>query len=176
MASSPDRHFSSDMSGRCGGSEAEGRLEVVTMMSWSLLETRATTRALLIALTRTSSTSYAIIHKQRFCLLFSEIFNSPFVIMAFKRKRSDAAFSSPAGPMTTSFAQFNDCHSTMPLFFPQSKPGDTTRLETSRNWKIGTEEESSHLNSRTRKRYRDNRPDEAQVHGTFLLTGDMAGQ
>ena len=26
----------------------------------------------------------------------------------------------------------------------------------------------SHLNSRTRKRFRDNRPDESKIHGTYL--------
>lgn len=88
--------------------------------------------------------------------------------VALKRKRSSAAFSSPADMMTGSFPQWNDGSSRLPLFFPQSKPLDPTRSEPSREWKLQAETESPHLNSRTRKRYRDNRPNEEQVHGMCL--------
>lgn len=88
--------------------------------------------------------------------------------VALKRKRSSAAFSSPGDMMTSSFPQWNDGSSRLPLFFPQSKPLDPMRSEPSRDWKVQAETESPHLNSRTRKRYRDNRPNEEQVHGMCL--------
>ncbi|KAF1355515.1 hypothetical protein BDV97DRAFT_288731 [Delphinella strobiligena] len=72
--------------------------------------------------------------------------------------------------MTSSFSQWNDNSTRLPLFFPQSKPHDPSRSEPYRDWKLQVETESPHLNSRTRKRYRDNRPDEEQVHGMSIAS------
>lgn len=103
--------------------------------------------------------------------------------------------SSPANsdPTTTNTFQFqHQYHDRLPLFFPQSKPLDAARLQNchwtdqkvtfpaaaqsatveaqhGRDGAGGAEgdmgEESRHLNSRTRKRHRDDRPDEAEVYG-----------
>lgn len=90
--------------------------------------------------------------------------------MAMKRKRSCAAFSSSADNIAPSFCQWSDSPLRLPLYFPQSKLIDVSRVDISRDWKIQHEIESPHLNSRTRKRYRDNRPDEEQIYGmSFYL-------
>lgn len=52
----------------------------------------------------------------------------------------------------------------MPAYFGQSKPVEWTRPDEMIPWKNDFEAEPKHLNSRTRKRYRDNRPDEEQIH------------
>lgn len=89
--------------------------------------------------------------------------STPLLIysMAFKRKRSDSE-TSPSSSSTATFpsrdASWSPCpdismlddaaFSAQPIHRPEIVP--------------------SHLNSRTRKRFRDNRPDESKIHGTYL--------
>lgn len=92
--------------------------------------------------------------------------------MALKRKRSTVSFT-PLADSSNPFAanQWNDNAPRMPFFFTQSKPIEPMRPENSWAWKENTETEPKHLNSRTHKRYRDNRPDESIVHGRFRRPG-----
>ena len=85
----------------------------------------------------------------------------PIYSMAFKRKRSDYEIS-PSSSSTATFpsrdASLSPCpdismlddaaFSAQPIHRPEIVP--------------------SNINSRTRKRFRDNRPDESKIHGTYL--------
>ena len=88
----------------------------------------------------------------------------PFVrkIMALKRKRSDSEIS----PTSSSTATF-------PSRDPSSSPcTDISMLDDAPFAEqpiYRPEIVPSHLNSRTRKRFRDNRPNESKIHGTHLL-------
>lgn len=91
----------------------------------------------------------------------------PNMNMVLKRKRSSLAFS-PSDHHTPGASQsWPDNTSQIPLFFPQSKP-DTSRAGS--GWKPYQDPESPHLNSRTQKRHRDNRPDEWQIHSKHSST------
>jgi hypothetical protein len=81
--------------------------------------------------------------------------------MLLKRKRSANILSSPNTNTTT-----NSDSSSVQAFYPHSKPTGTTSPFESPNKSISFDcETPSHLNIRTRKRYRDNRPEASAVHG-----------
>nr|POE77518.1 hypothetical protein CFP56_09165 [Quercus suber] len=83
--------------------------------------------------------------------------------MAFKRKRSSAAFS------TTAISHIDVNMASVPFFYPAQKHLEPTYQKPT--WSFPTYEEySTHnsLNSRTRKRHRDDRPDEQAVYGGWL--------
>lgn len=98
--------------------------------------------------------------------------------MAFKRKRSDddspLSVSSYSGAVSTPEAQ-------SPTPFPQSFYGsmdvdvDTTR---SNGWDFASASrvKSSDWGNRTRKRFRDNRPDERSIHGMHPLMLPQIGR
>lgn len=92
--------------------------------------------------------------------------------MALKRKRSSPTFSSPYSDSTT-VSDFSSPNS-LPFFYAQTKP--TEPLYHKPTWSFPTYESddghdrhvsSPHLNSRTRKRHRDGRPDEKAIYGAF---------
>ena len=82
--------------------------------------------------------------------------------MTFKRKRSDSGTS----PSTSSTATF-------PSRDPSSSPCPDISMLDDASFSAQPihrpEILPSHLNSRTRKRFRDNRPNESEIHGTYLL-------
>lgn len=82
--------------------------------------------------------------------------------MLHKRKRSANILSSPSSDSCSSSTN------TVQSFYPHTKPIPSSPFHNSSN--IGKElslepETPSHLNIRTRKRHRDNRPDASSVHG-----------
>ena len=92
--------------------------------------------------------------------------------MALKRKRSTPNFSSPFSDNTSSDSGRSS--SPLPFFYAQSKPIEP--LYQKATWSFPTYSSSDNyehdhrptrhlLNSRTRKRHRDNRPDELSIHG-----------
>jgi hypothetical protein len=81
--------------------------------------------------------------------------------MALKRKRSSQAFSSPSSDAS----EATTLSSPMPLFYQQSKPVEPLFHKPTWSFPTYDDHTSQHLNSRTRKRYRDNRPDEQSVYG-----------
>ncbi len=89
--------------------------------------------------------------------------------MALKRKRSSISFSSPA----TVFSTSTDFPFTaIPSYYPQQKP--TPAFYEKQTWAFPTYDDgpsAQHLNSRTRKRHRDDRPDEQKVHGASCWLG-----
>ncbi|KAK0281632.1 hypothetical protein LTR91_003857 [Friedmanniomyces endolithicus] len=89
--------------------------------------------------------------------------------MALKRKRSSISFSS----LATVFSTSTDFPSTaIPSYYPQQKP--TPAFYEKQTWAFPTYDDgpsAQHLNSRTRKRHRDDRPDEQQVHGVSCWLG-----
>lgn len=88
--------------------------------------------------------------------------------MALKRKRSSPGFSSPSSLSSDSTTQ----SSPLPSFYHQSKP--IAPFYQKPTWSFPTYDDtlsSQHLNSRTRKRHRDNRPDEEQIHGVSCWIG-----
>lgn len=79
--------------------------------------------------------------------------------MLLKRKRSANMLSSPT---TTSF----DSSSSVQAFYPHSKPaGTTSPFDPPSKFLSFHCDTPSHLNIRTRKRHRDNRPEASAVHG-----------
>ncbi|KAK1073733.1 hypothetical protein LTR12_012130 [Friedmanniomyces endolithicus] len=86
--------------------------------------------------------------------------------MALKRKRSSISFSSPA----TVFSTSTDSPSTaIPSYYQQQKP--TPALYEKQTWAFPTYDDgpsAQHLNSRTRKRHRNDRPDEQKVHASTI--------
>ncbi|KAK0323022.1 hypothetical protein LTR82_005952 [Friedmanniomyces endolithicus] len=86
--------------------------------------------------------------------------------MALKRKRSSISFSS----LATVFSTSTDFPSTaIPSYYPQQKP--TPAFYEKQTWAFPTYDDgpsAQHLNSRTRKRHRDDRPDEQQVHASTI--------
>lgn len=88
--------------------------------------------------------------------------------MALKRKRSSPGFSSPSSVGSETTIQ----SSPLPSFYHQSKP--IAPFYQKPSWSFPTYDDSpssQHLNSRTRKRHRDNRPDEQQIHGVSCWIG-----
>lgn len=92
--------------------------------------------------------------------------------MALKRKRSSQTFSSPFSD--TSVAS-TDSSGVIPFFYHQSKPIAAEPLHQKLTWSFPTYDEdhlsAQHLNSRTRKRHRDDRPDEQTVYGVSCWLG-----
>lgn len=86
--------------------------------------------------------------------------------MALKRKRSSPALSSP-----TSDSDATTQSSPLPCFYQHSKPVDPLMYKPT--WFLLPQRDDSqrHLNSRTRKRHRDNRPDEQQIYGMSRCLG-----
>jgi hypothetical protein len=79
--------------------------------------------------------------------------------MLLKRKRSANILSSPN---TTTASD----SSSVQAFYPHSKPAGTTSPFEQPNKPLSFDYETpSHLNVRTRKRHRDNRPEASAVHG-----------
>jgi len=92
-------------------------------------------------------------------------------IMVLKRKRSTTTLSTFETP---SHSQWQDTTAVlkMPLIFPQTKPIEPfyqTLICLNPQSPLGDQSESPHLNSRTRKRHRDDRPDEQQIHGEWTV-------
>ncbi|KAF2486678.1 hypothetical protein BDY17DRAFT_291926 [Neohortaea acidophila] len=92
--------------------------------------------------------------------------------MALKRKRSSATLSSPFSD-TTTISSDASSPGGLPFFYTQSKP--TEPLYQKPTWSFPTYDSDSsysapsrHLNSRTRKRHRDDRPDEESVFASTL--------
>ena len=90
--------------------------------------------------------------------------------MALKRKRSSPGFSSPSSD-TTSTASADSNTGSLPFFYAQSKPIDTLYHKTT--WSFPTYDDGAEqyrsmadMNSRTRKRHRDDRPEEEVVYCT----------
>ncbi|TKA79119.1 hypothetical protein B0A55_02427 [Friedmanniomyces simplex] len=90
--------------------------------------------------------------------------------MALKRKRSSISFSSPATIYSTTTTTIDSPSTTaIPYYYQQHKP--TPALHEKPTWAFPTYDHSpsaQHLNSRTHKRHRDNRPDEQQVHASTI--------
>ncbi|KAK4547210.1 hypothetical protein LTR36_001431 [Oleoguttula mirabilis] len=99
--------------------------------------------------------------------------------MALKRKRSAPSFSSPAfsdasTATSTTTTNTNTDTAAIPFFYPQSKPVEPThQKQPTWSWPTYDDDTSSaqHLNSRTRKRHRDDRPDEQAVYGVSCWIG-----
>ncbi|KAK3117657.1 hypothetical protein LTR53_000785 [Teratosphaeriaceae sp. CCFEE 6253] len=90
--------------------------------------------------------------------------------MALKRKRSSFSFSSPAPAYTSTTADTSS--PAIPYYYPPHKPAPP--MEEKPTWSFPTFDDSpasQHLNSRTRKRHRDDRPDEQQVYGGSCWIG-----
>jgi len=85
--------------------------------------------------------------------------------MTLKRKRSSPSFSSPSALSDTTTT--TGTASPLPFFYQQSKPIEPTYGKPTWAWPTYDDEPSAqHLSSRTRKRHRDDRPDEQSVYGT----------
>lgn len=89
--------------------------------------------------------------------------------MALKRKRSSPGFSSPASDASLASTDTNS--GSLPFFYAQSKPIDS--LYHKPMWSFPRyEDDEQHykstadMDSRTRKRHRDDRPDEEAIHCT----------
>lgn len=87
--------------------------------------------------------------------------------MALKRKRSSPTISSPASVASDATTQSS---SPPPFSYQQTRPIELSHKPT---WSFPTYEDQphQHLNSRTRKRYRNNRPDEQSVYGVSCWLG-----
>lgn len=82
--------------------------------------------------------------------------------MVLKRKRSSFSFSSPPSHSDTSSSTSET--SAQSFFYQQSKPTDSLYTSPTRSFLTYDNGHSTqHLNSRTRKRHRDDRPDEETV-------------
>ncbi|KAK5126600.1 hypothetical protein LTR85_009534 [Meristemomyces frigidus] len=92
--------------------------------------------------------------------------------MALKRKRSSPTFSSPAFSDTSSSTTTSTDASAIPFFYQQSKPAEPIQQKPTWAWPTYDDTPSAqHLNSRTRKRHRDGRPDEQTVYGVSCWLG-----
>lgn len=88
--------------------------------------------------------------------------------MALKRKRSSPAFSSPASEASDATSQ----SSPLPFFYHHSKPVASLYDKPTWSWPTYEDDHAGHtLSSRTKKRHRDNRPDEQQVYGASCWIG-----
>lgn len=91
--------------------------------------------------------------------------------MAFKRKRSDSEALSFSSPLSDSSSVSTLSAEALPFFFQQSKPVESLYAKPSWAWPTYQDDRSCGLNSRTRKRHRDDRPDENAVHGMSCWLG-----
>ncbi|KAF1824495.1 uncharacterized protein K489DRAFT_316840 [Dissoconium aciculare CBS 342.82] len=89
--------------------------------------------------------------------------------MALKRKRSSITSSSSASSSDAGSTCYSAPSPLSSIFYAQSKPSNIPYSKND-SFHGGNEEYSSscHLNSRTRKRYRDNRPDEQAIFATTI--------
>ncbi|KAH9822884.1 hypothetical protein Tdes44962_MAKER00712 [Teratosphaeria destructans] len=85
--------------------------------------------------------------------------------MALKRKRSSPSFSSPS---TVSSDMDLDTTSSIPFFYPPSKPVSYPQPKSTWDWPTYEDAPSDHYISRTRKRHRDDRPDEGTVYASTV--------
>jgi len=88
--------------------------------------------------------------------------------MAFKRKRSDSEALSFSSPLSDSSSVSTLSAEALPFFFQQSKPVESLYAKPSWAWPTYQDDRSCGLNSRTRKRHRDDRPDENAVHASTI--------
>jgi len=91
--------------------------------------------------------------------------------MAFKRKRS--ADDSPLS--VSSYNAFSTPEAQSPIPFPHSAMDmdlDTLSRHNAWDFASASRVKSSDWGNRTRKRFRDNRPDERAIHGTTLNLQD----
>ncbi|KAK3678662.1 hypothetical protein LTR37_021462 [Vermiconidia calcicola] len=89
--------------------------------------------------------------------------------MALKRKRSSPNFSSPLSSASDASTQSS---SPLSFVYAQSKPIESLYQKSTWSFPTYDSSERSHLNSRTRKRHRDDRPDDESIHvamGIFLM-------
>lgn len=93
--------------------------------------------------------------------------------MALKRKRSSPGFSSPASD-TTSNSSTETISGCLPFFYAQSKPIEPMYFKPT--WSFPTYDDGAEhyrsaadMNSRTRKRHRDDRPEEEAVYCTMMI-------
>ncbi|KAK5132106.1 hypothetical protein LTR08_000356 [Meristemomyces frigidus] len=89
--------------------------------------------------------------------------------MTLKRKRSSQAISSPSVSATS--AVTIDSAASIPFFYQHSKPVEPLQQKPTWAWPTYDDSPSSgaqHLNSRTRKRHRDDRPDEEAVYAATM--------
>ncbi|RMX85691.1 hypothetical protein D0869_03642 [Hortaea werneckii] len=88
--------------------------------------------------------------------------------MALKRKRSTPFISSPVSDISTTTTGSSDETAAIPFFYQQQKPISPLPLQRQKpTWSWPTYDDTPStqlLNSRTRKRHRDDRPDEQQIH------------
>ncbi|KAI7556622.1 hypothetical protein KC319_g10044 [Hortaea werneckii] len=92
--------------------------------------------------------------------------------MALKRKRSTPFISSPVSDISTTTTSSSDETSAIPFFYQQQKPISPLPLQRQKpTWSWPTYDDTPStqlLNSRTRKRHRDDRPDEHQIHASTI--------
>lgn len=86
--------------------------------------------------------------------------------MALKRKRSSVTISSPASITSDATAQ---SVSPPPFSFPHHSQPYQSYHEPTWSFPKYDDDQNRHLNSRTQKRYRNNRPDEQSVYGVSPL-------
>jgi hypothetical protein len=94
--------------------------------------------------------------------------------MALKRKRSvDSSLSSSTSSLAASTPEAQS-----PPLFPATETDNTSSFNFNTSWPVRKSgwESSAELGCRTRKRYRDNRPDERLVHVMFVdIVPDSSG-
>ncbi|WPG97514.1 Hypothetical protein R9X50_00029100 [Acrodontium crateriforme] len=83
--------------------------------------------------------------------------------MALKRKRSSAAVTSPFSDCSERTQQ-SSASLAIPNFYNQSKPIEPLHQKPTWAWPTYEDEPTQPVNSRTRKRHRDDRPDEQTVY------------
>ncbi|KAI7220218.1 hypothetical protein KC333_g2475 [Hortaea werneckii] len=92
--------------------------------------------------------------------------------MALKRKRSTPFISSPVSDISTTTTGSTDETAAIPFFYQQQKPISPLPLHRQKpTWSWPTYDDTPStqlLNSRTRKRHRDDRPDEQQIHASTI--------
>jgi len=91
--------------------------------------------------------------------------------MTLKRKRSSPSFSSHS---TTNSEDSAMDTSDIPCFYQQNKPVDAFAQKSTWSFPMYNNDSCEpHLDSRTRKRHRDNRPEEQEVYGVSRWVGAM---
>ncbi|RMY23982.1 hypothetical protein D0867_01682 [Hortaea werneckii] len=92
--------------------------------------------------------------------------------MAVKRKRSTPFISSPVSDISTTTTSSSDETAAIPFFYQQQKPISPLPLQQQKpTWSWPTYDDTPStqlLNSRTRKRHRDDRPDEQRIHASTI--------
>ena len=135
------------------------------LLMWDLILRRGRTTCAWIA----SPKHAAVIHQiSRNALQHSKVIHRPLLskslslnwysVMSLKRKRSNSAVS-PSTSSGTASSRDPSCSPSPDIYMLNSTscpPPPVRQPDT----------DSRHLHSRTRKRFRDNRPDENTIHGT----------